>query len=161
MSKVSDYVIRQLAATGFTVIDHVIARQLTHDQIWATANNALGDFIQAERKIREFLGTLGVSILEVKFSARDSWLMVATRCEEELARRITWITGLQVEGLRPFVPRREIPDAALTAGKEDAPPEHFCAARTAWFEKRGLIDPRLPKKPAPVPFSEFDGRGRR
>ncbi len=160
-SKVSEYVVRQLAATGFAVIDPVIARELTHDLIWSSANNALGDFTAARRKLREFFNNMGVVIYEMKLSTRDSWILVGARSDDQLAKRIEWVVGLRVDGLRPSVPQREIHDAALTAGKEDAPPEHFCAARAAWFEARNLTDPKLPKKPAPVPFSEFDGRGRR
>jgi hypothetical protein len=147
-SKVSEYIVRQLAATGFAVIDHVVARQLTHDLLWASARDALADFTAGQRKIREFLGTLGTSIMEVKLESRENWLLVATRSTDCLAERINWVTGLVVEGLRPFVPPREIPDAAITAAKADQPPAHQCEARREWFASRGMPDPLLQKKPA-------------
>ena len=164
-TKFSEYVIRQLAASGFCLIDHVIARELTHDLIWASVQNALGDITQARPKLEEFLGTLPrVAIVEVKFVGRDDWVICATRDVHDFQTRIRNVIGLEVVGVReyrPSAPSREIADAALTAAKEDEPPAHQCTARTAWFEERGLADPKLTKKPAPIPFSEFDRRGER
>lgn len=159
-SKVSEYLIRQISASGFALVDHVIVRKLTHDLIWASARDCLGDFTQARRKMREFLGTLGVSILEVKFASQDHWLLVGTRSTDRLAERINWITGLVVEGLRPFSP---VPPATVQRGAavKDEPPEHFCAARTEWFAERNLIDPKIPKKTAPIPFSGFAKKAQR
>lgn len=146
-SKVSQYIVGQLAASGFAVIDHAIARELTHDSIWASAYNALTDFTQGRTKIREFLGTLGMSMLEVKFAARDHWVLVGARSADRLAERIHWVTGLTVEGLRPFSP---VPPAAVQRGAavEDEPPAHQCTARAEWFEKHGIPDPqKAPKQP--------------
>jgi hypothetical protein len=74
---------------------------------------------------------------------------VGARSDDQLAKRIEWVVGLRVEGLRPFVPPREIPDAALNAAKEDEPPAHQCEARREWFTSRGIPHPQRRRKEPP------------
>lgn len=149
-TKFAEYVVRQLAATGFAVIDHVIARELTHDLLWATANNNLGDFTQAEGKLEQFLRSLpGVDLCEVRFVGDEAWRVVAFRSDEALPDRILWITGRNVAAVRAY----DRPHSARNAenakkrptASDDEPPPYPCMARTEWFEQRGQADPLMAK----------------
>jgi hypothetical protein len=143
-TKVSEYVIRQLAATGFAVIDHVIARELTHDLIWASANNNYGDFAQSQQKIEKFLRTLPrVEILEIQFVGAESWVMVATRSSDMLSERIKHVVGIDVAAVRPFTGRRAVEAKEQRAAATDEPPSHACAARAEYFAERNLRDPKF------------------
>lgn len=147
-SRVSEHVVRQLSATGFALIDPVIARQLSYDLLWATQMNALADFTKAQPKIAQFLGTLArVSIFGVRFTGSETWTPVGARSDDDLARRIEQVTGRHVEGLRPFNPVVKQPMPANAAVK-DEPPPYPCQARRDWFERKNLEDPNLLKQPA-------------
>lgn len=148
-----------LAFSGLIVLSPQLL--FTHrPDLWSSPLNAASDFVWPE--VENYVASrLRVKLYHAEIAGGEL-VPVASRSDDDLARRIAQLTGLSVVGVREYRARPRAAEAhERPAAQEDGPPKHFCAARTSWFEERGMIDPKLPKKPAPIPFSEFDGRGQR
>lgn len=147
-----------LAFSGFVVLDRQVMFTLRPD-LWSSPMNAASDFVWDE--VEKYVASrpqarLYHAKLYHAEIAGGELVPVASRSPDDLARRIAQLTGLDVVGVREYRARPRTTEAqGRTTAQEDGPPEYFCSARTAWFEERGLIDPKLPKKPAPIPFSRF------
>lgn len=98
MNKFSEYVSQSMAATGFCVIDSVIAFKLRQD-IWLDARQCSGDFALARK--RGFSTPAGAAEYLLRLDGVDHDLQVFSRNAHGLKERLEWIVGLSVAALVP------------------------------------------------------------
>jgi hypothetical protein len=136
-------VIQQLAGAGFAVLDAAFAFTLRPD-VFPSAQNAGFDFSEGWPKLEEFVGQLGAGLFLIGVAGRAEPLRVAARSDFQLADRIRALLGLRVKSIHPVrtfaAPSPEQPVAKALPGEV---PEHPCNERAAWFDARGLRDPKF------------------
>lgn len=99
MNKFSEYVNQAMAATGFCVIDSVIASRLRQD-LWPDARQCSGDFALARK--RGFSKPSDAPEYLLRLRNVDHDLQLLARHSHGLLERVQWITGMVVVSLHPM-----------------------------------------------------------
>lgn len=114
MSKFSKYIDDSLASSGFVVINASVAYTMRSD-LWSTGLECGHEFVNGSWRNRLAYIT-GLKKFHIRLPGVRGLVDVYSRSEDHLARRITWITGLEV---LDFLREEEIAGVLLPS---DAPP---------------------------------------
>ncbi|WOP14588.1 hypothetical protein [Ottowia sp. SB7-C50] len=137
MSKAVTYVNQQMAACGFAVLSGEIAATLRPD-MFSSGADAGYEFSQASQR-NAFANLPRAMRMIVKFEEMFRPLVVVTRSQDDLARRIEHVTGLKVLGLT-----RELPEPAAAAAPSVAPPTRADAQAERLAKLHALAARELP-----------------
>ena len=151
-SKVQRYIIEQLAGAGFAILDFQVAFKLRPD-IWVVSFGARNDFIESQRRLDQYAEIVGVEKLLVTFKDAPEPVRVIARSDDDLGRRILWLTGRRVlsivetEFLYKSEPASMVRVPETVNGKPI--PLHPCARRTEMLAQAGFkTDPQFGTKVA-------------
>lgn len=126
MSKAIQYVHQSLAATGFVVLDSVMAWMLRPD-LWASGMDCAQDFFRIYHQTNSIAN---VARMSIRLPGQDRSVLVLARSTDRLAERIGLILGTTVELLESeqataaraapeaIAPRAEHPASDIRAGKD-------------------------------------------
>lgn len=126
MSKAIQYVHQSLAATGFVVLDSVMAWMLRPD-LWASGMDCAQDFVRIYQQTNSIAN---VTRMSIRLSGLDRSVLVLARSTDRLAERIGLILGHSVELLeseqvtairaapQAIAPRVEHPASDIRSGKD-------------------------------------------
>lgn len=139
-SRAERFISEGLGIAGIAFLDARLAYSIRGD-LWSGPLIAAQDFVWNE--VKKFVeGLPNVKIYGVKFEGMDEWIPLAARSEDDLARRIEWVTGRHVEGLRPWI-HTVAPTTNRQAPEQESLPDYPCARRTEMLAERGERDPKF------------------
>lgn len=160
-TKFKQYLHQSMAATGFCIVNGGIAASLRPD-LWPNGNECSGDFMAAKKHGFDAPHGAQAYLLRVKGHSTDLHLLA--RNHDQLAQRIEWVTGKEVQEVIPMRDLQGVPDAPATdqeaarpsngdlyegvttaeAGRTCASCEHASAGHTCKQpERSGIAEPSM------------------